>query len=137
MSAPPSDLNAIFAAALAAVDPEPAVRDQLDGVRALYHREGHGRLIVTGFGKAAFAMARAVRRGLPDLIADGCIVTKDGQRVPEVSLDPIRVREADCPDLRCVRQGWIALSGEVIACVPHGLLITLEGGRGGVDAVSQ
>ncbi|HOS78121.1 MAG: glycerate kinase [Syntrophales bacterium] len=97
MSAPPSDLNAIFAAALAAVDPEPAVRDQLDGVRALYHREGHGRLIVTGFGKAAFAMARAVRRGLPDLIADGCIVTKDGHRVPEVSLDPIRVREAGHP----------------------------------------
>jgi len=36
MNARTSDLDAIFAAALAAVDPEPAVRDQLDGVRALY-----------------------------------------------------------------------------------------------------
>ena len=63
--------------------------------------------------------------------------TEAGYNAVEVADGAIRVREADCPDLRCVRQGPIARTGEVIACVPHGLLITLEGGQGGVDAVSQ
>lgn len=63
--------------------------------------------------------------------------TEEGFNIVEVADGTIRVREADCPDLRCVRQGPITRTGEVIACVPHGLLIALEGGQGGVDAVSQ
>ena len=65
------------------------------------------------------------------------IRTGNGFNVVEVADGAIRVREANCPDLRCVRQGPIRRQGEVIACAPHGLLIVLEGGEDGVDAVSQ
>lgn len=38
----------------------------------------------------------------------------------------ICVSEADCPDHVCVQQGWIEDSTTPIACVPHGLTITIE-----------
>lgn len=40
----------------------------------------------------------------------------------------IRVSEADCPDQVCVRQGWLADSAGSIVCLPHGLVIRIEGG---------
>ncbi len=45
------------------------------------------------------------------------IVVKDGY---------VQVTEANCPDLICVHSGKITRSGEVIACLPHKLLIYVE-----------
>lgn len=36
------------------------------------------------------------------------------------------VAEADCPDKICVHEGRIQSTGEVIACLPHELIITIE-----------
>lgn len=36
------------------------------------------------------------------------------------------VEEADCPDKICVIEGKIQQTGEVIACLPHELIITVE-----------
>ncbi|MCR4762268.1 MAG: NusG domain II-containing protein [Lachnospiraceae bacterium] len=48
------------------------------------------------------------------------------------------VREADCPDEICVRRGRIRRDGETIVCLPHRLVIRIEGGEeSGVDAVAQ
>ena len=45
-----------------------------------------------------------------------------------------RVAEAGCPDQICVRQGVIQYEGESIVCLPHRLIVTVEGGQGnGVD----
>lgn len=37
------------------------------------------------------------------------------------------VEDADCPDRLCVRQGRISRAGESIICLPHELVITVQG----------
>lgn len=39
------------------------------------------------------------------------------------------VAEASCPDQVCVRQGAIRYEGESIVCLPHKLVIAIEGGE--------
>lgn len=42
--------------------------------------------------------------------------------------------EADCPDKICVHMGKIHLDGQLIVCLPNGVVVTVEGGDdGGVD----
>lgn len=40
---------------------------------------------------------------------------------------------ADCPDKLCVKHGSIYLTGQTIVCLPHRLVVKIEG-KGGVDA---
>ena len=47
-----------------------------------------------------------------------------------------RVTQSDCPDKVCVRTGEISSPGEVIACVPNGVTVYIEGGPDGADAVA-
>ncbi len=48
-----------------------------------------------------------------------------------------RVIEADCPDQVCVRQGAVQYAGESIVCLPHRLIVTIEGGVGNsIDGVA-
>ena len=37
------------------------------------------------------------------------------------------VTEADCPDKVCVREGRIRWSGQSIVCLPHRLVVSIEG----------
>lgn len=39
-----------------------------------------------------------------------------------------QVIAADCPDQVCVRQGAVRYSGESIVCLPHKLIVSIEGG---------
>lgn len=60
-----------------------------------------------------------------------------GTNIVEVEKGRIRVSEADCPDQICVRQGWVSDGAAPIACLPHKLVIQLEGGTaGGIDGVA-
>ncbi len=45
------------------------------------------------------------------------LVVKDGA---------VSMTEANCPDLICVFTGSISHTGEVIACLPHSLIITIQ-----------
>jgi hypothetical protein len=48
----------------------------------------------------------------------------------------ISVVEAACPDQVCVRTGEVHTPGAVIACVPNGIVVRIEGGDdGGIDAI--
>lgn len=52
----------------------------------------------------------------------------------EVDGSRIRIKEANCGDLACVRRGWISKPGEApIACLPHSLFITVEASDGNED----
>lgn len=52
----------------------------------------------------------------------------------KVEGDRIRIIEANCGDLACVRRGWISRPGETpIACLPHNLFITVEASDGSED----
>ena len=58
-----------------------------------------------------------------DIIIDGWqggtnrLIIKDGEAF---------VREADCPDKICVKQGHIKNPGEVIVCMPHRVVVTIK-----------
>ena len=47
------------------------------------------------------------------------------------------VKEANCPDRLCVRQGWIRYEGESIVCLPHKLVVSIRGGESGMDAYTN
>ena len=58
--------------------------------------------------------------------------TQYGHNTVHVSKGAIRVSESDCPDHICMNQGAITKSGVPIICMPHRLVIQIEGG--GIDA---
>jgi hypothetical protein len=43
---------------------------------------------------------------------------------------------ADCPDQRCVHQGWASRTGQCIVCLPNRVMIQIEGGNADADTVS-
>ena len=48
------------------------------------------------------------------------LVIRDGQAFLE---------DADCPDLSCVKTGKISKEGQSIICLPHRVIVTVEGGE--------
>ncbi len=127
------DGEAIFAASLAAVEPEHLVRRSLKR-RGSELRVGErrfdltqvDRILVIGAGKGAAAMARGVEKILAGRIDDGVVVVKYGHSVP---LETIRIIEAGhpVPDensllgaraiLDCVRE---AGKGDLVLCLLSG-----------------
>lgn len=48
------------------------------------------------------------------------------------------VSYADCPDQVCVNTGWLSASGQTAACLPAGILLTVEArGTHEPDAVAR
>jgi len=91
----------IFQSALAAVDPEEAVRRHLRIDGETLSLEGRRydlgaceRILVVGAGKAVAPMAKALEDMLGDRIDSGVLVVKDGHGLP---LKKIHVREASHP----------------------------------------
>jgi hypothetical protein len=48
----------------------------------------------------------------------------------------VRVAEADCGSRVCVHSGAKALPGDMIACLPHRLLIKIGGGEAPYDVIA-
>lgn len=69
---------------------------------------------------------------------EALIETDSGVNRLLVERDGVRVISADCHSQTCVHTGKISGSGQVIACLPHRLIIKLAGpdGGSGVDAVA-
>ena len=59
-----------------------------------------------------------------------------GVNIIAVDSGGIWMRDSDCDSRECVKTGRIESAGEVIACLPHHLVITVSGG-GDTDAVSR
>ena len=108
--------------------------------------------VVVAVAVGGFAVAHAAGAANPsghavatiarDGVAIETIDLEDERGVNMVAVEPgrIRVAEADCPDEVCVHTGWIDGPATPIACVPHGLTVTVarEGGDGdGLDAVAR
>ena len=56
------------------------------------------------------------------------IDTAYGHNTVHVEPGAISITEADCPDHVCVRRGAISGGGIPIICMPHRLIIEIEGG---------
>lgn len=58
---------------------------------------------------------------------------ESGSNTISVEKGRIRISEADCPDRICVDQGWISDGTVPIVCLPHRLMVEIEGGGGDLD----
>ncbi len=90
----------IFREALRSVNPSFIVKGYADKIHSYYSMKGFTKLIITGFGKAAYQMAEAVEEIFDsDQISRGIVVTKYGHAKKEKSekLKKIKVLEAAHP----------------------------------------
>lgn len=54
----------------------------------------------------------------------------------EISDGKVSVSEADCQNQICVQKHSIDKKGQIIACIPHKLVVSIEGRESEVDAVA-
>lgn len=47
----------------------------------------------------------------------------------------IRIEDANCPNKICVKEGWISQAGQILVCLPHKLIINIDGKNNTVDSV--
>lgn len=57
----------------------------------------------------------------------------------KIELEPGKIRfiDADCPDKVCVKTGWISEPGQTAVCLPHKLMIKIEGKNSNYDQISS
>jgi hypothetical protein len=48
----------------------------------------------------------------------------------------IRFEEADCPDLTCVKTGWLSKKGDTAVCLPNRTIIKIEGSSEKLDGIT-
>ena len=65
-----------------------------------------------------------------------CVDGRDGRElVIVIAAGQGFVKTADCPDQVCVKTGRLSRAGQTAACLPAGVLLSVEGGKGAPDAV--
>ncbi len=90
-------IREIFNQSLRAVDPYKAVASYSETIRSAYESGNFRKLVLTGFGKAASLMSKAIEDNLGDLLAGGIIVTKYGHSVRWDGKSKIMTYEAGHP----------------------------------------
>jgi hypothetical protein len=76
-------------------------------------------------------------RTLPLGVASEVLINTDrGYNRVVVEDGGVRVAEADCGSQTCVHSGSKASPGDMIACLPHGLVIKISGGEAAYDAIA-
>lgn len=58
------------------------------------------------------------------------VLDETGYNRVRVSDGAVFMEEADCPDQVCVKTGRVDQPGGVIACLPHRVIVYVEGGEG-------
>ena len=47
----------------------------------------------------------------------------------------VYMKDADCPDKLCEKTGKISKNGETRVCLPHRVVVEIQGGEGNVDSL--
>lgn len=126
------DVRAVLAAALDAVDPQPAVLRLLQQDSAIAEAlAASRRVLVVGAGKAAYPMALALEQALGSRLAGGLVVTKDGHIPSPNELTCIQIVEAGhpLPDGRGVQSAQ-QISDMLQEAGPDDLVLCLISGGG-------
>ena len=97
-------------------------------------------LLVTKLGRQAggWAVVRLDGEvvGRYELHDNGEYALNGGSNILVIADGYAWLRDANCPDRLCVKQGRIHYTGQVITCLPNRLTVTVEGGvSDGVDVV--
>ena len=82
-------------------------------------------------GKLVLDAGLTEERQVPVHTEDG------GENIISISNGVARVESANCPGQDCVNMGRISQPGQEIICLPHKLVIRIEGGEEEVDAVAR
>ena len=53
----------------------------------------------------------------------------------EILTGKIRIKDANCLNKICVKEGWISQAGQILVCLPHKLIINIDGKNNTVDSV--
>ena len=69
------------------------------------------------------------------LDTDGVFVLNGGTNTLEIKDGKARISDADCPNMQCVRQGWISRGGQSIVCLPNKLIVTVTSSDRSVDYI--
>ena len=69
------------------------------------------------------------------LDTDGVFVLNGGTNTLEIKDGKARISDADCPNMQCVRQGWISRGGQSIVCLPNKLIVTVTSFDRSVDYI--
>lgn len=72
-------------------------------------------------------LVETIDLGAVTIAYDLVFETEYGRNVVHVEHGAISVSEADCPDQVCVEQGAISGPGIPVVCMPHRLVIEIEG----------
>lgn len=87
---------------------------------AFFTRDGeYAAVYVDGDLVGRYALDSDVTVNVP--CADG------GYNAVTVADGRVYVSDADCPDRTCVRSGAVSKTGQSIICLPHRLMIVIEG----------
>ena len=90
----------------------------------LYPRGDAGprRAVITQDGKVLYDIPLTGHQGIDEIR----IEDERGENTIRIEDETVAVVDADCPDLVCVKTGKAAKKGDVIACLPHKLLIEVK-----------
>ncbi len=80
------------------------------------------RAVVSVDGEEVRTIALTTHEGRESFTVE----TPDGRNTVTVDGHTIAVTEADCHDKICVKTGAISKKGDVIACLPHKLIIEIK-----------
>ncbi|MDD2533091.1 MAG: NusG domain II-containing protein [Eubacteriales bacterium] len=83
---------------------------------------GEALVRIDGLVTRTISAAELAGTGQFDLDAHGFHYTV------EYAQGQVRISHADCPDQVCVQTGWVSRQGEVAACVPGSLILSVEPG---------
>lgn len=95
-------------------------------------------LIFRSDGEVAVVEIDGVRVAEYSLSEDGEYALGGGSNLLVIEDGSAYMREANCPDLTCVKKGKVRYVGESIVCLPNRISVTVRGdsSAGGVDLVS-
>ena len=85
-------------------------------------------IVIEVAGRPAYTVPLDTDREIP---IDG----REGHAVIEIKNGLVRMKEADCDNRTCIKQGWI--SQGAIVCMPNGIVVIVgTGSKKGMDAIT-
>ena len=61
---------------------------------------------------------------------------KLGNSILQVAQGQVRFIQSPCTGKFCIHSGWLTHSGEVMACLPNGVLVEMTGGERKFDSIN-
>lgn len=63
-------------------------------------------------------------------------IQNNGENIVEITKNGVRVIESDCKDKAEIRKDYINKSWQTLVCLPHKLVIKIEGGGDDIDEIT-